>query len=190
VILSTLIIDPNYFLLSLHPFFGKQFFPSLRSPQFNSALKLLFFQIQFSLKLTCCYISSICVLRSTHHKFQFSSQFTSETREMRPRHDRKNKFSRKLFSFLSYVADLIQIFFFFALFSYPFRKLFFLIPPLPLSGHRFSLSFSTIFQRKFSPTVSSVQLKLLLFIVVCEVVRSGSLLLSGIETLSHVISDK
>lgn len=43
-----------------------------------------------------------------------------------------------------YVADLIHIFFFFALFSYPFRKLFSLVPHfLSISSH-----FPRLFQRK------------------------------------------
>lgn len=97
----------------------------------------------------------------------------------------KNKFSIKLFSFLStaaaprtvrphplngYVADLIQIFFFFVLFSYPFRKLFFPVPLSLLFSRNFPLSFPQFSNEKLicfrinSPS----------FIVVCALDQSSS----------------
>lgn len=190
-------------------------FSKLTSTFFHyfSSILLLLFQIQFSLKITCCWdfhFSFFLFLSSfsTHHKFQFSPQFTFETGNWTKKNERKeeknvcrNKFSIKLFSFLlppalcpillnGYVADLIQIFFFFALFSYPFRKLF---SPFHRHSERerekmwISSHFPRVFQWKSLGTVSCKWNKSLLFIVVCALDQSRPLFSSSIETLSHVI---
>lgn len=96
-------------------------------------------RIQFSFKITCCYISTFFFLYAFIRRI-ISFNFPRNLHWKRGRENAcKNKFSRKVFSFLppalrlillnGYVADLIQIFFFFALFSYPFMKLFSLVPP-------------------------------------------------------------
>lgn len=85
-----------------------------------------------------------------------------------------------------YVADLIQIFFFLRYFRIHLGNCF----PSFHSRSRLFLSFPQIFQRASRRKSHLRRTNRLLFIVVCAVDRSGSLFSSGIETLSHVISDK
>lgn len=159
------------------------------------------------IKITCCYISTVLFPFSANRRiisFNFPRNLHWNRGATRKETEKKNvcenKFSIKLFSFLSpafcpillngYVADLIQT-------RYSRIHLWNCFPhsrssffSLSLGFDDFSLSFSTIFQRKVSRIVSSALNKLLLFIVVCAVAQSGSLFPSGIKTLSHVIWDK